>query len=412
MASGKPLSDVGTSSPASDSNRLTRADRSPLGDWWWTIDKVSLLTMLLLLTIGIVMSFAASPPIARDLNLSNEFHFVHKHLVFLIPTLGLMVALSMMDKQLIVRLSLLLFFGAIGGMLLAIAFGAEIKGSRRWVDLGFFQMQPSEFVKPALVVVCAWLFAEHAKRPDLKANLMAAGLFVLTGAILIAQPDIGQTVLVTGVWGLLFFVAGMSWVWIGVLGSLALSGIGAAYVFIPHVASRIDRFLNPESGDNHQTDRAIDSFVEGGLFGRGPGEGVVKEHLPDSHTDFLFAVIAEEFGILVCLMIVALYLFVFLRAVRCALTVEDLFSRFTIVGLVGLLAMQATINMGVNLQLLPAKGMTLPFLSYGGSSLFSVGITSGILLALTRRTPATRTGQPSTGHTLSPWRWSMQGRSS
>ena len=305
--------------------RLTRADRSPLGDWWWTLDKVSLLTILMLLFVGVVMSFAASPPIARDLGLANEFHFVQKHIIFLIPTVGLVLGMSMLSNRTLVRAGLIVFGLAVLGMLAALAFGDEVKGARRWVDLGFFQMQPSELAKPALVLVSAWLFAEHAKRPDLYANLFAVGLFVLTATILIAQPDIGQTMLVTAVWGCLFFVAGMSWLWIAVLGSVALGGLVLAYLFIPHVTSRIDRFINPESGDSHQADRAVESFLEGGWLGRGPGEGVVKEHLPDSHTDFLFAVMAEEFGIVMCLIVVGLYVFLFARCIRSALRQENLF---------------------------------------------------------------------------------------
>ena len=389
--------------------RLTRADRSPLGDWWWTLDKVSLLTILMLLVVGVVMSFAASPPIARDLGLANEFHFVQKHIIFLIPTVGLVLGMSMLSNRALVRVGLIVFGFAILGMLAALAFGDEVKGARRWVDLGFFQMQPSELVKPALVLVSAWLFAEHAKRPDLYANLFAVGLFVLTAAILIAQPDIGQTMLVTAVWGCLFFVAGMSWLWIAVLGSAALGGLVLAYLFIPHVTSRIDRFINPESGDSHQADRAVESFLEGGWLGRGPGEGVVKEHLPDSHTDFLFAVMAEEFGIVVCLIVVGLYVFLFARCVRSALRQENLFARYASVGLVALLAGQAAINMGVNLQLLPAKGMTLPFLSYGGSSLLSVGLTAGILLGLTRQTARGKQARAGFGrNAANPWRWSLQ----
>ena len=390
--------------------RLTRADRSPLADWWWTVDKVALLTVLVLLVIGVVMSFAASPPIARDLGLANEFFFVQKHLIFLIPTIALIVGTSMLDPRTLVRVGLAAFALAVLGMLAALAFGAEVKGARRWIDLGFFQMQPSELVKPALVVVSAWLFAEHAKRPELHANLFALFLFLVTATILVAQPDIGQTMLITAVWGCLFFLSGMSWLWIAALGSVAIGGLMAAYLFIPHVTSRIDRFLNPESGDTHQPDRAIESFVEGGWLGRGPGEGVVKEHLPDSHTDFLFAVMAEEFGIVMCLIVAGLYLFLFSRCLKAAFRHESLFAQYAIVGLVALIAMQAAINMGVNLQLLPAKGMTLPFLSYGGSSLLSVGLTTGILLGLTRQRGRGRQARGSNAGrgAVHPWRWSMQ----
>lgn len=399
-----------TSAKPAQSHRLTRADRTPIGDWWWTIDKVSLLTIFILLALGVILSFAASPPIARDLGIANEFHFVRKHMVFLgMAVIGLIV-LSMFDSRLIVRLGVASLVCAILGMVAAIGFGAEIKGARRWVDLGFIQLQPSEFAKPALVIVCAWLFSEHARRPDLRANLMAFGVFALVLVVLIAQPDIGQAVLVTGVWGLLFFVAGMSMLWIAILATVSLGGLISAYAFIPHVTSRIDRFLNPESGDTHQTDRAVDSFVEGGWIGKGPGEGQVKEHLPDSHTDFLFAVTAEEFGILMCLAVVGLYLFLFFRMIKVAMRTDDPFSRLAIVGLVGLLAMQASINMGVNLQLLPAKGMTLPFLSYGGSSLLSVAFTSGVLLALTRRRVPACSSDSSPARRDFRFRWSLQGR--
>ncbi|MEO0381996.1 MAG: putative peptidoglycan glycosyltransferase FtsW [Pseudomonadota bacterium] len=389
--------------------RLTRADRSPLGDWWWTLDKVSLLTILVLLFIGVVMSFAASPPIARDLGLANEFHFVQKHIIFLIPAIGLIIGMSMLSTRDLVRVGLIALGLSILGMLAALAFGAEIKGARRWIDLGFFQAQPSELAKPALVLVSAWLFAEHAKRPDLHINLFAILLFLLISALLVAQPDIGQTMLLTAVWGCMFFVAGMSWLWIAVLGSAAIGGLMLAYLFIPHVTSRIDRFLNPEAGDNHQTDRAIESFVEGGWFGRGPGEGVVKEHLPDSHADFLFAVMAEEFGIVMCLIVVGLYLFLFVRLIRAALSKEDVFTRYAIIGMVALLAIQSAINMGVNLQLLPAKGMTLPFLSYGISSLLSVALSAGVLLGLTRHSARGKKGYGATGQsTNNPWRWNLQ----
>ncbi len=387
--------------------RLTRADRSPLGDWWWTLDKVSLLTVFVLLALGVVMSFAASPPIARDLGLANEFHFVHKHIIFLVPTIALIIGVSMLSSRSIVRLALVLLALAVLGMVAALVFGAEVKGSRRWIDLGFFQAQPSELLKPTLVVVCAWLFAEHSKRPDLHANAYAMALYAVAAGLLIAQPDIGQTMLLTAVWGSLFFVAGMSWLWISVLGSTAVGGAVLAYLFVPHVTSRIDRFLNPETGDTHQTDRAIESFVEGGWLGRGPGEGIVKEHLPDSHTDFLFAVMAEELGIVVCLLVVALYIFFFARCLRAAIRHENLFSRYAIVGLVALLSMQAAINMGVNLQLLPAKGMTLPFLSYGGSSLLSVGLTAGVLLGMTRQTARSRRRGSHASHD-NAWRWNLQ----
>ena len=230
------------------------------------------------------------------------------------------------------------------------------------------------------------LFAERARRPEVPGNLLSFILLLTVAALLVAQPDLGQTVLTVGVWGGLFFMAGLPWLWVVLLGSVGLVAFGSAYVAFPHVASRIDRFMTGE-GDTFQTDTAREAIMRGGWFGQGAGEGTVKRILPDSHTDFAYSVIAEEFGIIACMMLTAIFCFIVVRGLSSAFQQRDTFSRLAISGLVMLFGMQSIINMAVNLQLMPAKGMTLPFISYGGSSMMAVAVTAGFILALTRKRP-------------------------
>src|SRR5690606_34332170 len=251
-----------------------------------------------------------------------------------------------------------------------------VKGSRRWLTLLGVSVQPSEFMKPAFVIICAWLFSEHARQPEVPGNLFAIILVGLVTALLVAQPDLGQSMLIATTWGAMFFIAGMPWLWIAGLGTIAIVGGYAAYAMFPHVAGRIDGFLSGD-GDTYQVDMGREAIINGGWFGKGPGEGSVKRILPDSHTDFIFSVAAEEFGIVVCFLILVLFAFVVLRGLQIAQRQEDSFTRYAISGLVILFGLQAVINMGVNLQLLPAKGMTLPFVSYGGSSLVAMAISMG-----------------------------------
>jgi cell division protein FtsW len=265
--------------------------------------------------------------------------------------------------------------------------GAEVKGAARWLKFGGFSLQPSEFVKPAFVVVCAWAFAEAARRPDVPGNVLAFVLYGLFAGLLVLQPDIGQAMLITLVWGAMFFLAGLSWRWMSVLSGLAVAGAVSAYMLIDHVAKRIDRFLTPGSGDTFQVDAALRAFRAGGWFGLGPGEGKIKAILPDAHSDFIFAVAAEEFGIVICLVLATIFAVIVIRGLRRALHEADRFARLAAGGLVILFGLQAIINLAVNLSLLPAKGMTLPFISYGGSSLLSVALTMGLIIGLTRRRP-------------------------
>ena len=364
--------------------RITRADRGNFADWWWTVDRYLLAALLTLMISGIVLSFAASPPIAERLKL-DSYHFVMRHIVFAVPALFLLLGISFLNVKQIRRLALLLLVGGIILMAATLLVGFEAKGARRWISVAGFSLQPSEFVKPGFVVICAWLFSEGSRRPDIHGHAFAVGLLLVVCGLLILQPDFGQTMLVAMVWGGLFFLAGMPWIFIVGLAILSVAGIFAAYMMIPHVAGRIDRFLNPEGGDTFQVDTALESFTRGGWLGRGPGEGTVKNVLPDSHTDFIFAVAAEEYGIIICLVLLAMFTFVVMRGFGHALKEHDTFTRLATSGLVALFGVQSVINMAVNLHLMPSKGMTLPFVSYGGSSLLAVAIGMGMVLALTRK---------------------------
>ncbi len=367
---------------------VSRAERGPVADWFWTIDRFFLATFILLMGIGFMLSFAASPAVAERLNL-DSFHFVKRHAAFLLPSLAVMIAISFMSPRQVRRTAMILLLASLAMMVLALFFGAEVKGSRRWISLAGLSVQPSEFMKPAFVVVCAWLFSEHARQPEIPGNLFAILLFGIVAALLVAQPDLGQTILTTAVWGGMFFMAGMPWLWIVVLGGSAVGGLVVAYTLLPHVAGRIDRFMTGE-GDTFQVDTALQAIIRGDWFGQGPGEGIVKRIIPDSHTDFIFSVAAEEFGIVFCMVIVLIFAFLVMRGLSHAFRERNDFTRFAVAGLVLQIGIQSMINIGVNLQLLPAKGMTLPLISYGGSSMVAICVTAGFILALTRHRPEKR----------------------
>jgi cell division protein FtsW len=307
--------------------------------------------------------------------------------LYLIPALAVLLGTSFLPPRYIRRLALIVFAISVLMVLGTLHFGAEVKGARRWIVLLGVNIQPSEFLKPAFVILIAWLFGESARRPEMPANTMALGLLLVAVTGLVLQPDFGQTMLVALVWSALFFLAGMRIVWVVGLGGVAAVGLATAYMLVPYVARRIERFRDPSSGDTFNIDQALESFQQGGWFGRGPGEGTVKRILPESHTDFVFAVAAEEFGIVLCLVLVAVFAFIVLRTLRHAVRNEDPFARFAAAGLAIMFGLQSAINMAVNLHLMPAKGMTLPFISYGGSSMISIAYGMGMLLALTRERP-------------------------
>jgi cell division protein FtsW len=365
---------------------VSRVDRSAFATWWWTVDRWLLASIGGLMVLGLVLTLAGSPPVAERLGLST-FHFVNRQVLYLIPTIGLLVATSFLSPRHVRRAALFTFIVGMALIVAALLFGHEVKGAKRWI----FGIQPSEFIKPAFVILAAWAFSEGARRRDVPGNLLAFLLLPLTIVPLILQPDFGQTMLISLVWAALFFMAGLHWFWVAGIGGVGATSVILAYQFVPHVRGRIEKFLDPggglTTGDTFQVDTAIDSFISGGWFGKGPGEGTLKLHLPDSHTDFIFAVTGEEFGVIVCIGIVSLFAFIVLRGLILASKNEDPFCRFASAGLILLFGIQSAINMAVNLHLMPAKGMTLPFISYGGSSLLSLALAMGFLVAVTRKRP-------------------------
>ncbi len=365
---------------------VSRTERTTFAAWWWTVDKLMLAALATLMLAGIVLSLAASPPVAARLGL-DPFYFVNRHVMFLAPAFLVLIATSFLPLRQLRRIALVVFAVSLVLAAATLWYGAEVKGARRWITLLGISVQPSEFLKPAFVILISWLFGESVKRPEMPANTGSLALLLMVLTLLVLQPDFGQAMLIALVWGALFFMAGMRIVWVLGLAGTAVVGLAGAYATVPHVASRIQRFLDKGSGDTFQVDTAVESFVRGGWFGRGPGEGTVKRILPDSHADYPFAVAAEEFGIVLCLVLVALFAFIVIRALRHALRDEDPFTRFAMAGLSMLFGMQSAINMAVNLHLIPAKGMTLPFISYGGSSMISLAYGMGMLLALSRGRP-------------------------
>ena len=365
---------------------ISRTDRGLMAKWWFTVDRLLMAAILLLMVSGVLFSMAASPPVAERIGL-EYFHFVKRQLLFLVPAVVVLIGASLLTTRQARRTSLWVFIAGIGLMVYAIYFGPEIKGAHRWVSLGGFNIQPSEFAKPAFVVLASWLLAEGRRRPDMPGTLTSWAAFAVFLALLAVQPDFGQAALVSMVWMLMLLVFGIPWIFVLGLAGLGLVASIVAYQTVPHVASRIDRFLSPEAGDTFQVDTARQAFDNGKLFGTGPGGGSAKQVLPDAHSDFTFAVIGEEFGLIACLVLILLFGFIVLRGLRHATVVDDSFATLSLTGLVSIFALQAIINMGVNVSLFPAKGMTLPFISYGGSSLIAMAYAMGLVLALGRRWP-------------------------
>ncbi len=363
---------------------FSRVDTSILGRWWWTVDRWLLASILLIIAVGSILTLAASPPVAARLHL-DTYHFALRQFAYLPLALITMIGVSLLDPLSVRRLSALAF----GGFILLTAsthfLGAEIKGAARWISLAGFTLQPSEFLKPTFAVVAAWMFAEWRKNTSFPGHFIAIALYGLVAGLLITQPDFGMTVVISAVWGMQFFLAGLPVFFVVLVAFVFMAGSTVAYLTIDHVKSRVDRFLDPASGDSYQINRSMEAFQNGGLFGTGPGEGEIKNVLPDAHTDFIFAVAGEEFGLIACLIIIALFATVVLRGFARMFHEDNLFVLLAVGGLVTQFGLQAVINMASTTHLMPTKGMTLPFISYGGSSLLSLALAMGMLLALTRR---------------------------
>ena len=368
---------------------VARNDTSVVGRWWWTVDRWTLGAVLVIMAVGVMLTMAASPPAAERIG-AESFHFVRRQLVFLPVALLALLAISMASPRMIRRLAMVTFAVSILALAATYVVGPEIKGARRWLSVpGFGTLQPSEFVKPSLAVITAWFFAERKANPRFPGYILAGAAAALSVGLLIGQPDLGMTVVVVAVWAGQLFLAGMP-MWVAGVGAvLAATGIATAYVMFSHVQSRFDRFLNPESGDDYQVRTALDAILNGGLFGRGPGEGTVKAQLPDAHTDFVMAVAGEEMGLVACLFVLSLFAFVVLRSLLRSMRESSLFIALAAAGLTLQFGLQAAINMASTFKLMPAKGMTLPFISYGGSSAIAMALAVGMLLALTRERAGT-----------------------
>jgi cell division protein FtsW len=364
---------------------ISRIDQSMVGRWWWTVDRWTVLAIVALCGFGAVMTFAASPAVADRIGASS-FYFV-KHQLLLIPaTMAVMFGISLLGPRMVRRVAAITLVLSLILLALTFVIGMEVKGARRWISLAGMSIQPSEFIKPAFAVICAWLLAEQ-KNPQrrLPGNLIAALLYLLIVAMLLKQPDLGQTIVITMIAFAECFLAGLPVLLVGCGVLAGAGGLLGAYILIPHVHTRVDRFLNPDKNGGYQVRQSLDAFANGGLWGRGPGEGTVKNHLPDAHADFVFAVAGEEFGLVVCLALVLIFGFVVLRGFYRLLSEQNLYVVLAGTGLIVQFGLQAVINMASTLRLIPTKGMTLPFLSYGGSSLLALGIGCGMLLALTRK---------------------------
>jgi cell division protein FtsW len=365
---------------------LSRADNSILGRWWWTVDRWTLGAIGVLIGFGYIMMLAASPAVAERIGSSRDI-FLLKQVFFLAAAGAVVVAVSLLSPRSIRRMAII---GCIIALALTVAtmfVGVEIKGARRWIALPGLSVQPSEFLKPCFAVVAAWLISEGRRTPRFPGKLLAIGVFLAIALLLKSQPDVGMLAVISAVFFAQLYIAGLNLFLVAILVIGAGFGGVGAYMFFPHVQRRVEAFLHPGNGigTDYQPRTALEAFGNGGLLGRGPGEGHVKDVLPDAHADFVFAVAGEEFGMIVCLIIIAVFGFIVLRGLLRLLKEQDLFVVLSCTGLVTGFGLQAFINMASSLQLIPTKGMTLPLVSYGGSSALAVALGMGMLLALTRR---------------------------
>ena len=367
---------------------FSRSDQSRLGLWWWTVDHWLLGAALALIGLGVLLSFGSSPAAAQRLDIAFPFHFAVRQSVFALGGVAVLLGVSVLTPRGVRRSAFFIYIVTIALMIALIFLGHNAKGATRWVEVFGFTLQPSEFMKPALIVLVAWMFSEGQKGQGVPGVSIAFCLYLLSVALLLVEPDVGQTVLITVAFGAAFWMAGVPMSWVMALGGMAAAGLASTYFLFQHVASRVDRFFSHDKTlDTHQVDRAAQAIAAGGLFGRGPGEGIMKREVPDMHTDFIYSASAEEYGLWFSLILIALFMFLTLRGLFKAMRLSDPFEQVAAAGLFVLVGMQAFINVAVNLDLMPTKGMTLPFISYGGSSMLAMGLTLGMALALTRRRP-------------------------
>ena len=371
--------------------RISRTNTGPVGEWWFTVDRYMLFGIIFLGLSGLFFSLAVSPVEAGHLK-ANQYYFLIKQSVFLLISITLMITISILPKEFTRKISLILFIFSLLGVLLTLIIGLSSGGASRWISVfGIITIQPSEFLKPCLIILSAWFFARSKEEQNSKYSLIPGLLFILVAILLMLQPDLGQTILLFITILCLVFVQGFPWLIIAPAGLVSMISIIFFYFNFPHFASRLDSWIETWFGGGTanskltQTQAAIDAIENGQIFGKGIGESWVKYHLPDAYTDFVFAAIAEESGLIVTISLMILYLILIMRGLIRSMNQNNFFNQLASSGLIILFGLQALIHIAVNLSLIPAKGMTLPFISYGGSSLLAMGITMGMFLALTKK---------------------------
>jgi cell division protein FtsW len=364
---------------------FARTDHSAIARWWWTVDRSILACLLVLMVVGIALVTSASPSVANRIG-SDHSHFITRHMIFVVPSLFIMLGISILDHLWIRRIGTIVFAGVIFLMLLVPFIGPDIKGAQRWINVAGFSLQPSEFVKPAFAIISAWLISHQKKNPDFRGNLFSALIYAFIVFLLMSQPDFGMTTVLTFMFAMQIFMAGLPLRYLVMMALLASVAVVCVYFTFDHVRVRMDKFLNPHgTADNYQVDKSLEAFANGGFFGTGPGQGTVKNSIPDVHADFIFAVSGEELGLIATLALVGVYAFILLRGFGRLMESNDMFVVLAAGGILSMFGLQAFVHMGSSLHLLPTKGMTLPFISYGGSSILAMGFGMGVVLGLTRR---------------------------
>lgn len=366
---------------------FSRQSHNAIVKWLWTVDKVTLFVSMALLIIGVILDVTASPAVSRKLNL-DDFALVRKQVKFVVLSVGVMLGLSLFSLKTIRRISIIGFVVLFMLLIMTLFFGFETKGARRWLHILGFSLQSSELMKPIFIVLTAWLLDCGKKYDYFPGMWISIGAYLLILGVLLCQPDIGMSALITSVFGLQLFLAGLPWMVVGVGIAGGIVSLFVLYFTYPHFRARVDQFLYGSDETSYQINRAMEAFQNGNLVGKGPGEGTVKLTIPDAHTDFVFAVAGEEYGVWLCLVIIILFSIIVIRSLKLAIKESNLFVMYAEVGLAASLGLQAFVNMASSLHIIPTKGMTLPFISYGGSSLLGTAIEVGMLLAITRKNTA------------------------
>lgn len=355
--------------------------------WWDNIDHVSFILAALLISIGVILSFGSSVTATEDLHIKNQFYFVYRQSAFALFGFTILIALSNLSLDNLRRTTIILYLFAFAILVSILVFGHSAKGAQRWLKIGGFGLQPSEIIKPCAIVLVSWVLTRRIYDKEFKGELLAIALVAMPISIFLLQPDVGQTLLLTIAFVATFWVAGIGMKWILGISGVALVGAVALFNFMPHVVTRWNKFIDPNHNDNYQVERALDAISNGDFFGKGAGEGIIKHLLPDAHTDFIFSLATEEWGLFGALVLISLFAVLVIRGIHVASKNPDPFAQVAGIGVYALFGLQVGINLAVNLNIIPAKGMTLPFISYGGSSLLGSAITMGLAIALTRRRP-------------------------